>query len=196
MRSAPAAVDERPDDDVERRRCPRREVHLELDPTVVCGGDHGLDRSITVAVAPVVAVVAVAITGVVPVARPRDDAHADASLEPGRTASRNVAKLEPAAAHPSAEVAPLPALMANLGDVGEVGVDLEAEAAGPGQGRVVSDRPAVAQARPDDPMELQLDGILGQLRALRPAPIASERQPVSDRKSTRLNSSHGYISYA
>src|SRR5687768_17896368 len=46
------------------------------------------------------------------------------------------------------------------------------------------------------PMEL-LIGNTGQRRHIRQVPVAlGEVEPVADRKSTRLNSSHGYISYA
>src|SRR2546422_5746691 len=42
---------------------------------------------------------------------------------------------------------------------------------------------------------LRPDALSRLLRAIRPRPAISEHDP-GDRKSTRLNSSHGYISYA
>src|SRR3712207_7734448 len=61
-----------------------------------------------------------------------------------------------------------------------------------------SRRPALDRLRPTDGAALRLRGgspRLGRLRAHLLAPTLATR-PLSDRKSTRLNSSHANISYA
>ena len=113
-----------------------------------------------------------------------EDADTHGAVEPVPVAPRAVSKLEAVAANLGAQVALLAPLPPDLGDVREVRVELEPGDPGPLDRGVVADRPALAHARPDDPLQVDLDRVLGQQRALRPALPA--RHAVSGEERVRL----------
>ena len=111
----------------------------------------------------------------------REDPDTDGAIEPAPVPPRAVSKLEAVAANLGAQVALLAPLPPDLGDVREVRVELEPGDPGPLDRRVVVDRPALAHARADDPLEVDLDGVLGQQRAFGTAPAARHAVPGDER---------------
>ena len=110
----------------------------------------------------------------------------NAALEASAVASCLVAQLEGARALPGRDLTLLAPRPADLRDVGEVRVDLEAEAALPGEIGAVVDGPSIEQAPADPPLELDVERVLGQLRPLRVAARARHAIPRNEHVRLRL----------